>query len=204
MNSSLKHTPGKWKANRYGFVHSGKTLISCPPTQTESAAGLCSHPQSEECKANALLIASAPDLLEQLRYLYASISQVPGTDKFSCIASKDRLAGIYNLLYKPGGPDKPGELADLGEDVAAGRITEKESLSLALPAVEYMHEHEGCPETLKAVKDALARAEYAEQGALLAIQEIMDGVEWSPDTLDEIAQVMIRAGYKIGDMKEGQ
>ena len=35
--------------------------------------------------------------------------------------------------------------------------------------------------------------------ALLAIQELMDGVEWSPDTLDEIAAVMRRAGYRIRD-----
>src|SRR5439155_15080322 len=35
--------------------------------------------------------------------------------------------------------------------------------------------------------------------ALLAIQELMDGVEWSPDTLDEIASVMRRAGYRIRD-----
>lgn len=36
--------------------------------------------------------------------------------------------------------------------------------------------------------------------ALLAIQEIMSGVEWSPQTLEDIAQVMEAAGYVIEDI----
>lgn len=39
--------------------------------------------------------------------------------------------------------------------------------------------------------------------ALLAIQELMDGVEWTPATLDEIADILIQAGYPIRD-KEGE
>lgn len=41
-----------------------------------------------------------------------------------------------------------------------------------------------------------------ESEALLAIQELLDGVEWTPDTLNEIAQIMIRAGYRIRDLND--
>lgn len=32
--------------------------------------------------------------------------------------------------------------------------------------------------------------------ALLAIQELMDGVEWTPDTLAKIAEILISAGCR--------
>ncbi len=35
--------------------------------------------------------------------------------------------------------------------------------------------------------------------AMLAIQEQLDGVEWSSDTLDRIASILIGAGYRIRD-----
>jgi hypothetical protein len=35
--------------------------------------------------------------------------------------------------------------------------------------------------------------------AMLAIQDLMDGVAWTPDTLNEIAQIMENAGYRISD-----
>lgn len=38
--------------------------------------------------------------------------------------------------------------------------------------------------------------------ALLRIQELMDGVEWTPDTLQEIAEVLEQAGYRIRDTEE--
>lgn len=38
--------------------------------------------------------------------------------------------------------------------------------------------------------------------ALLAIQEQLDGVEWSSQTLEEIASIMTRAGYRIRDMND--
>lgn len=37
---------------------------------------------------------------------------------------------------------------------------------------------------------------------LLAIQEAMDGVEWTPDTLDTIAKIMREAGYLIRDTND--
>lgn len=38
--------------------------------------------------------------------------------------------------------------------------------------------------------------------ALLAIQEIMDGVEWNSDTTEKIANIMIQAGYRIRDLDD--
>jgi hypothetical protein len=35
---------------------------------------------------------------------------------------------------------------------------------------------------------------------LVAIQRLMDGVEWSPQTLDEIAVLLDGNGYKIRDI----
>lgn len=39
--------------------------------------------------------------------------------------------------------------------------------------------------------------------ALLEIQELMDGVEWTPSTLDEIANILQQAGYRVRDIDEG-
>jgi len=38
---------------------------------------------------------------------------------------------------------------------------------------------------------------------LLAIQELIDGVEWSADTLEQIAELMTESGYTIHDTLEG-
>lgn len=38
--------------------------------------------------------------------------------------------------------------------------------------------------------------------AMLAIQELLDGTEWSADTLEAIADVMLKAGYRIRDLDE--
>lgn len=37
--------------------------------------------------------------------------------------------------------------------------------------------------------------------ALLAVQELMDGVIWTPDTLDRIADIMRGAGYRIDESR---
>lgn len=38
--------------------------------------------------------------------------------------------------------------------------------------------------------------------ALQQIQELMDGVEWTPDTLDAIADVVKKAGYTVREVGE--
>lgn len=37
---------------------------------------------------------------------------------------------------------------------------------------------------------------------LLAIQELLDGVEWTPDTLEEIANLMTASGYRVRDLDD--
>jgi hypothetical protein len=37
---------------------------------------------------------------------------------------------------------------------------------------------------------------------LLAIQELLDGVEWSIDTLTHIASLLTEAGYRVRDIGE--
>lgn len=38
--------------------------------------------------------------------------------------------------------------------------------------------------------------------ALFAIQTLLDGVEWTTNTLDEIARVMVLTGYRIRDLDD--
>jgi hypothetical protein len=38
--------------------------------------------------------------------------------------------------------------------------------------------------------------------AMLSIQTLLDGVEWSSDTLEAIAKIMTNAGYPIRDIDE--
>lgn len=37
---------------------------------------------------------------------------------------------------------------------------------------------------------------------LLAIQQLMDGTAWNSDTLEQIASVMVSAGYRIRDLDD--
>ena len=41
-----------------------------------------------------------------------------------------------------------------------------------------------------------------EHDLLLAIQERLDGVEWSSQTLEEIADLMVKSGYRIRDLDD--
>lgn len=38
--------------------------------------------------------------------------------------------------------------------------------------------------------------------AMLAIQDLLDGQVWSPDTLEDIAKIMVNAGYRIRDAED--
>lgn len=46
-------------------------------------------------------------------------------------------------------------------------------------------------------KDEHVRVEVVHATALGAIQQLMDGKEWSPDTLDDIAQILEQAGFQV-------
>ena len=41
-----------------------------------------------------------------------------------------------------------------------------------------------------------------DHNALLRIQELLDGVEWTPDTLEAIADIVREAGYKVRDLED--
>jgi hypothetical protein len=51
--------------------------------------------------------------------------------------------------------------------------------------------------------EALLSAAFDHE-ALLNIQELMDNVVWTPDTLNEIADAMQRAGYRIRDVDDSE
>lgn len=42
----------------------------------------------------------------------------------------------------------------------------------------------------------------APEHALLEIQTELDGVEWTPDTLERVAAIMVKAGYRIRDLDD--
>ena len=41
-----------------------------------------------------------------------------------------------------------------------------------------------------------------DHNALHRIQELLDGVEWTPDTLEAIADIVREAGYKVRDLED--
>jgi hypothetical protein len=53
---------------------------------------------------------------------------------------------------------------------------------------------------VRAIEEALSPMN--DHDAMLAIQECLDGVEWSSETLDEIAGIVVRAGYRVRDCNE--
>lgn len=65
-----KHTPGPWIYDEtWALIHDGRKSAVSPH---ESAAEICAihaarNGKPDECKANALLIAAAPELLEALQ-----------------------------------------------------------------------------------------------------------------------------------------
>lgn len=75
---TTKHTPGPWEATS-GYspeVRAGEALICAPKARTDGIGG-----QSlGEIKANASLIAAAPDLLEALKYARNIVAHDLGDD----------------------------------------------------------------------------------------------------------------------------
>lgn len=66
----MKHTPGKWKVNEHIFGEYFADIegrdSDCPTNdkQIRTIAVILKYASKEECKANARLIAAAPELLE--------------------------------------------------------------------------------------------------------------------------------------------
>lgn len=58
--TEAKHTPGPW------YVVVGKSRMVCAPQTTNKPIAVCNFDNGQAEKANASLIAAAPDLLEAL------------------------------------------------------------------------------------------------------------------------------------------
>lgn len=54
---------------------------------------------------------------------------------------------------------------------------------------------------LTAVRPHMFKGGLTEADALHAIVDLLDGVEWTPDTLDRIAEILRAAGYTIRDLE---
>lgn len=61
-------------------------------------------------------------------------------------------------------------------------------------------ERRGCLTSLLLLSGAKQNTTDAD--AMLQIQELMDGQEWSPETLDDIAAIVRKAGYRIRDLDD--
>lgn len=60
-------------------------------------------------------------------------------------------------------------------------------------------------QSAKRIIDRMAqkeRAEIRDSGLVQQILALMDGVEWTSDTLGDIAQVLVRAGYRVRDLND--
>lgn len=57
-------------------------------------------------------------------------------------------------------------------------------------------------QTQKAIRRLLLEDNTFQHQALAKIQDLLDGVAWDANTLDNIARVMMQAGYRIRDIEE--
>lgn len=97
MNNQAKHTPGPWNAVNGGpYVKQsgsdpngscGDSVIAIT-SNTASRVRFAAEVGSLEDKANAWLIASAPELLDACRALEEAMAEVP------CISNKQEAARV--------------------------------------------------------------------------------------------------------------
>lgn len=72
---SVKYTPGPWVAAGFWVEHPDENvpdICTCDPRDIDRSSLLRSH---SEIKANARLIAAAPDMLEALQSLVRAVEQ---------------------------------------------------------------------------------------------------------------------------------
>lgn len=94
MSENVKHTPGPWEAE-IGM----DALVRCPDGRSFNVGDAIYH---EDNRANALLIAAAPDLLAALLRLYRTAD--PALDEWEAAMSQAELA-----LRKADGRAAPSE-----------------------------------------------------------------------------------------------
>ncbi len=68
-----QHTPGPWRIDAMGNVWAFDTKVCEMSEQPEQAKGYYREKTDEEHRANAVLIAAAPDLLQCLEKLLAVV-----------------------------------------------------------------------------------------------------------------------------------
>ena len=71
---NTKHTPGPWKVGRYTPNATEISILTTGGAPVTPAWGPKFYVNSEQAKANARLIAAAPDLLEALKDLLGTTS----------------------------------------------------------------------------------------------------------------------------------
>lgn len=72
-----KHTPGPWEMHG---EFSGRDIVQIETKHGYSVADVRNYNRSEQNKANAKLIAAAPDLLEALQNLIGEVKDIRGVD----------------------------------------------------------------------------------------------------------------------------
>ena len=111
----VKHAPGPWCRRAHGMIGQGWTVYGQDRVHTtatgdrltisQSVASVLPAPDRE---ANARLIASAPDLLEALDWLLASIEADPASERYPG-DREERLelarASARAAIAKATGPD---------------------------------------------------------------------------------------------------
>lgn len=91
-----KHTPGPWKTNIYQKESiNSQGLMIIPTTGDDTAVAFSLGFNSDECRANAKLIAAAPELLENLKNMLFAFS----SSAFSEI-EKSALKYAENVIKK--------------------------------------------------------------------------------------------------------
>ena len=63
-------------------------------------------------------------------------------------------------------------------------------------------EFESKEEAVEIDLDAHTKRILADSEIVLAIQELLDGVEWNPDTMSEIALLLVKNGYRVRDCND--
>lgn len=109
MNTNkAQHTPGPWKATAFSVVEANPRI----PGETQTICEMASPWNTENYRANARLIAAAPELLEALQEL-EKVESSPHSETKRFLAREQARAaiakaqGTETLSQNKAGPGKP-------------------------------------------------------------------------------------------------
>ena len=97
---NTKHTPGPWHVGRYTPNATEMTILTKNGSPVTPTWGPQFYVNSEQAKANACLIAAAPDLLEALYIAEAALEAYSGGEASDLEAIREAIAkaiGSTNL-----------------------------------------------------------------------------------------------------------